>query len=133
MLHFLRSSPDPEVKSLRVVTGIRTGDGTHYLVLNRLPPHYAKPPTFVVRLTDERMEVRGEGAMLYRAYALQEFTPKELVYLSGLCPGKPHAPFFNFSYPNVLKRMGKVIQCLDDAALRQLVGTRDWKLVGGTN
>jgi len=134
MPRFLRTNLDPEGKALRVDGGFKAADGTCYLLLHRLPPHYAKPPTFVVKLTGERMEIRGRDVrVLYRAYAIQDFTPKELDYLAGLKEGGTHAPFFNFSYPNVLKRMGKLVYRLTDEELAGLVETRGWKLVGGTN
>lgn len=132
MAVYLRTNLDPDGKLVRIESGVRAHDGTCYLVLLRMPPHYAKPPMFVVQLTKERMEVRGEDAQtLYKAYAIQSFNKQELEYLRGLKEGSTAMPFFNFSYPNVIKRMGKKFQRLTDAEISQLARTTVWKLVGG--
>ncbi len=131
MTSFLKTNLDLEGKLLRIETGIKSADGTCYLVLHRLPPEYAKPPTFVVRLSGEVMEVRGDQPMrFFKAFAMQEFTPKELGYLKGLRPGANHAPFLNFSYPNVLKRIGKTVYCMTESEIAAIVDPRCWKLVG---
>lgn len=134
MARYLKTNLDPEGKVLRVEAGVRASDGKTYLVLFRLPPEYAKPPLFVVELTSERMEVRGEGAdcVFYKAYAHQDFSPKELQYVVGAKEGGTHAPFFNFSYPRLLKVFGKTFYKYTDAELASVTDRVCWKLVGGT-
>lgn len=136
MPRFIKTNHNPEGGVLRIESAVRGTDGKCYLVLYRTPPHYAKPPTFVVELSGERMDVRAFGdqaaAVFYKAYALQEFTPKELNYLMGLKEGGTHAPFLNFTYPNILKRMGKTVYRFTDAEVAQIVEPRMWKLIAGS-
>lgn len=134
MSRFLKTNLDPVGKILRIDACLKATDGKTYLVVHRLPPEYAKPPTFVIELSGERMDVRGEGgeaAVFYKAYAYQNFTPKELQYLAGLKEGASHAPFFNFSYPNVLRIFGKTFYKYTEAEVASLVSPHSWKLVGG--
>lgn len=134
MARYLKTNLDPEGKLLRIEAGLRTSEGKTYLVLFRLPPEYAKPPLFIVELSGDRMEVRGDNeecGVLYKAYAHQAFTPKELQYLAGLKEGGTHAPFFNFSYPTVLKVLGKTFYKLTEAEVSAIVDRACWKLVGG--
>lgn len=134
MARYLKTNLDPEGKLVRIEAGVRAANGKSYLVLHRLPPEYAKPPTFVAELTGERMDVRApgqEGGTFYKAYAIQGFTPKELSYVAGLKEGASHAPFFNFSYPTVLKLFGKTFYKYTDAELAAIVDKHCWKLVGG--
>lgn len=132
MTHFLKTNLDPAGRYLRVDGGFRSDRGLHFLLLHRLPPEYAKPPTFVVELSGELMEVRGEVTAAYRkAYAIQDFSAKELSYLKAAKCGATHAPFFNFSYPTVMRRLGKTFYKLTDAELAPLLQPHSWKLVGG--
>lgn len=131
MALFMKTDKDPDGKLLRVDAGLRHKDGTCFLVLHRLPPEYAKPPTFLARLSGERMELRGEQTrVLHKAYALQGFTPKELKFLIDAPAGKDQLPFFNFSYPTVIKTLGKAFYKMSDEEIAPLVsGDRMWKLI----
>jgi hypothetical protein len=132
MTRFLKTNLDPDGKFLRIDAGFRGGSGAYFLQLHRLPPEYAKPPGFLIELTAERLEVRGAEVSSYlKAYAIQDFSPKELQYLKTAKEGATHAPFFNFSYPTVMKRLGKTFYKLTDAEVAPLVDARFWKLVGG--
>jgi len=131
MARFIRTDKDPDGTLLRVDAGFRCKDGTHFLVLHRLPPEYAKPPTFVVRLSGETMEVRGGGnsRTYLKAFACQSFTAKEIKFLKDAADGADQLPFFNFSYPNVIRLLGKTFYKLTEDELRPLVAERHWKLV----
>lgn len=134
MPRFLKTNVDADGKVLRIEAAIKASDGKTYLVLHRLPPEYAKPPTFVVELSGERIEVRGYGdqcGTFFKAYAHQSFSAKELQYVAGLKEGGTHAPFFNFSYPVVLKVFGKTFYKYTDAELAAIVDKHCFKLVGG--
>ncbi|MDZ4168276.1 MAG: hypothetical protein U1E26_01285 [Coriobacteriia bacterium] len=134
MALFMRTDKDPEGTAVRVEAGLKHKDGTCFLVLHRLPPEYAKPPTFVVRLSGERMEVRGSGQSqaYFKAFAYQKFSAKELKLLVGAREGEDHLPFFNFSYPTVIRVLGKSYYKMRTEELRPLVEERTWKLVATT-
>lgn len=133
MALFIKTDKDPAGTLVRVEAGFRGKDGKHYLILHRLPPHYSKPPTFVVELSAEAIDYRGEEARTYyKAFAIQDFSEKEMKLLVGAKPGQEQTPFFNFSYAAAIRRFGKTFYKLTDQELSQIVGTeRYWKLVGG--
>jgi len=129
---YIRTDKDPDGTQVVVEKAFRGNDGREFLLLKRLPPHYAKPPVFVVELTPQRVERRGAGERedYYRALAYQSFTPKEIEFLRAREEGKDHLPFFNFSYPNVMKQLGKKFYCCSPQETQQRLGRR-FKLVGG--
>ncbi len=134
MTVFIRSEKDPEGKQVRVERGFRGADGKSYLLLHRLPPEYAKPPTFLVELSGDRVDVRGEATdapVYHKAYAFQCFTAMETKFLRSTKAGSSVSPFFNFSYPNVLRVLGKQFACLSEDETAALARRSPWKLVGG--
>lgn len=132
MALFIKSDKDPVGKFVRVEAGFKSTNGTCFLVLRRLPPLYAKPPLFVVELSNELIDHRGEDAkVMHRAYAIQDFSEKELKFLIRAGVGGDVLPFFNFSYPVVIRRIGKSFYKFTEDELVRLVGTRVWKLIGG--
>lgn len=132
MALFIKTDKDPDGMAVRVDAGFRGSNGLYYLLLHRLPPEYAKPPTFVVQLSADRLEVRGgteESRGYYKAYAIQNFSPSECEFLRNAKPGGAVLPFFNFSYPKVLQILGKRFYKLTEDEVRPLVsGERFWKL-----
>lgn len=134
MALFLKTDKDPDRKALRVNAGFRRKDGVVFLVLTRMPPHYPKPPTFVVELSSDPITLRsGERSAVYRkAYAYQDFTPKELKFLMDAEPGKVRLPLFAAGFGTVKRALGAVFERLSDAELTALVESEPpWKLVGG--
>lgn len=135
MRFFIRTDKDLEGTKVVVENGFRGADGKYYLLLHRLPPEYAKPPTFLVELSGDRVEVRGaegNGAPIYyKAYAYQSLNSQEQKFLSKAKPGKPTVPFLNFSYPNVIRILGKQFDCLSEEQTMRLVQPHVWKLIGG--
>lgn len=127
---FIRTNLDPVGQFVRVDGGFIAEDGRYYLLLHRLPPEYALDPTFLVRLSTDTMEKRGEeGAETYcKAYAIQDLGSSEKAFLRKQKPGTTVVPFFNFSYPNVLRILGKRFVSLTEADLKKVVESRTWKL-----
>lgn len=132
MALFIKTDRDPEGIAVRVDGGFRGSNGLYYLLLHRLPPEYAKPPTFIVQLSADRLEQRGateETRVYYKAYAIQNFSPGELEFLRNAKPGGSVVPFFNFSYPKVLRILGKRFYKLSDDEIKPLLpAQRYWKL-----
>lgn len=129
---FITTDKDPAGDKVRVEHGFRRSDGTVFVLLQRLPPLYAKPPVFLAELSDSRVEIRGaaEGAPVYhKAYAIQDLTEKERAFLIGVKRGSTVLPFLNFSYPNVIRILGKQFRCLDEAELAEVVCRHRWKLI----
>lgn len=130
---FICTDKDPHAKQVRVENAFRALDGRCFLLLHRLPPVYAKPPTFLVELSKDVIEIRGvngEAPIYYKAYAHQSLNVSEKQMLLNCKPGKTILPFFNFSYPNVIAVLGKQFQCLPEAETRAVVQSRTWKLIG---
>lgn len=135
MALFIRTDKDTEGKLVRVENGFKAADGKYYLLLFRLPPEYAKPPLFLVELSTDVVQVRDDSAdarQYYKAYAHQGLTEKETRFLCGCKPGKPVLPFLNFSYPTVIRVLGKQFTCLTGAEIAPIVSRHQFKLVGGT-
>ena len=134
-LRFITTDKDPEGHAVRVDNGFKGADGRSYLLLHRLPPEYSKPPAFLVELSGERVEVRtenGEAApTYYKAFAYQDLTPVEVKFLKGQRPGKRITPFLNFSYPNVIRILGKSFDSLQENQIDQLLSQYRWKFIGG--
>lgn len=130
-----KSDKDPEGTAIRLDAGFRGKNGTHYLMLTRLPPYYPKPPTFIAELSKDAIELRsGErSAVHYRAYAIQDFSPKELTFLRDAKPGKASLPLFGASaYPAIARTLGNPFYKLEDKELPAVAETgKLWKLVGG--
>ncbi len=135
MAVFIKTNLDPEGTAVRVERAFAGANGKFYLMLHRLPPQYAKPPTFLVELSGDRVEVRGgdQGGAptLYKAYAIQDLSTSEIKFLCGVKPGKDITPFFNFSYPTVLRVLGRKFRCLSEQETCKLVEKHTWKLIGG--
>ncbi|MDA3937257.1 MAG: hypothetical protein PF636_10475 [Actinomycetota bacterium] len=135
MAVFIKTNLDPEGRIVRVERGFKGANGKFFLLLHRLPPEYAKPPTFIVELSGDKVEVRGgsqaEGPIFYKAYAIQDFTTPEKKFLARAKPGKDVTPFFNFSYPAVLRVLGKKFRCLSETELKSMMAANHWKLIGG--
>lgn len=133
MSAFIRTDQDPEGKRVCIRNAFKSANGKHYLLLHRLPPEYLKGPVFLVELSADRMEVRGEtsGPVYFKAYAYQSLSADELKLLAKAKPGKTVLPFLNFSYPNVIRILGKQFECLSEDKMLPLVQSRTWKLVGG--
>lgn len=127
---FIRTNLDPAGQLVRVDGGFKAEDGRYYLLLHRLPPEYALHPTFLVRLSADTMEKRGEesGESYCKAYAIQDLGTSEKAFLRKQKPGATVVPFFNFSYPNVLRILGKRFISLTEAELKKVAGSRVWKL-----
>lgn len=132
MPYFIRTDKDPDGTQVLVERGFIGADSREFLLLRRLPPHYAKPPTFVVELTNSTVERRGGGTQeeYFRALAYQSFSAKEIDFLRARDEGKSHLPFFNFSYPGIIKTFGKHFYCMTGDELKARLEKR-FKLVGG--
>lgn len=132
MPYFIKTDKDPLGQVLRIDAALRRRDGACFLVLRRLPPQYTLPPTFVVKLSGERLDQRGEAEYTYyKAYAIQDFSPKELKYLIDADAGREHTPFLRYAYPTVMSRFGKAVYKMTPAEFGPLVDDRFWKLIGG--
>lgn len=135
MARFFKSLKDPEGTQVRVECGFRGADGRHYLLLRRLPPEYAKPPLWLVELSSDRLTQRdpvsGEQKAFPKAYSIQELSESEKQFLLSAAPGKAVSPFFNFSYPNVIRVLGKKFHKLEDADTAKLVDSTIWALLAG--
>lgn len=134
MALFFKCDKDPEGKVLRVDAGFRSKSGKYFLLLHRLPPTYPKPPTFMVELSADTIVLRvGEHSRSYqKAYAIQDFTAKELKFLREANPGNVGLPLFASGFSTTVRTIGKPIHKLSDAELATLVqGDEQWKLIGG--
>lgn len=134
MRAFIRTDKDLDGTKVYVENGFRGADGKYYLLLHRLPPEYAKPPVFLVELSGDRVEVRGDGGsapVYHKAYAFQSLNEQELKLLAKAKSGKPTVPFLNFSYPNVIRILGKQFECLSEDQTARIVSPHVWKLIGG--
>lgn len=130
---FIKTDKDPEGVAVRVDGGFRGTDERFYLLLHRLPPEYAKPPTFLVQLSGDRLEqrgvVEGDPRTYFKAYAIQGLSETECDFLRKTQPGGAVLPFFNFSYPKVIRVLGKKFYRLPEDEVKSLVsGERYWKL-----
>lgn len=131
---FLKTDKDPDGKSVRVDAGFRTKSGTAYLMLTRLPPHYPKPPGFIVELSSDPIALRvGEHTKSYlKAYAIQGFSVKELVFLRDAPEGTVSLPLFGGGMSRIAKTMGKSFHKLTNEELAAVVNEEPiWKLIGG--
>lgn len=131
---FIRTEKDPDGKKIYVENAFKSASGKYYALLHRLPPEYSKGPVFLVELTNDRIEVRteaGDGPTYYKAYAFQSLNAQETKFLARATSGKPALPFLNFSYPNIIRILGKQFDCLSEAQVTSLVQPHLWKLVGG--
>lgn len=133
MVLFFKCDKDPEGKVIRVDAGFRAKSGAYFLLLHRLPPTYPKPPTFVVELSEDPVQLRvGEHTQVYhKAYAIQNFTTKELKFLREAQAGSVSLPLFGAGMANIAKTVGKSFTRLTDAELAGLVqADKVWKLIG---
>lgn len=131
---FLKTDKDPDGKAVRVDAGFRSKKGAEFLLLTRLPPHYPKPPSFIVELSSDTIELRSgqRSAVYHKAYAFQDFSPKEITFLRDAKPGNVTQPLFATGLPTVTRALGKSFYKLSDSELAQLVNTEPmWKFVGG--
>lgn len=128
---FIKTNLDPEGTHVRIDGGFRGADGNSYLLLQRLPPLYAAPPWFIVRLSSDRIEHRGSGEdarTYFKAYAIQGFSKIECDFLRKIGPGSV-SPFFDFRYPNIIRVMGKRFEKLLEDDFRRFISERHWKLI----
>lgn len=127
---FLRTHHDPFGGTLRIEGGFKSDSGEVFLLLHRIPPQYIKDPTFLVKLTGERVECRGEAGKqtYFKAIAIENLNKKEKALLLESKQGTV-LPFFNFSYPNVMKVLGKRFHVLHKEQIRPLVEERAWTLL----
>lgn len=131
---FFKCDKDPEGTSLRVDSGFRGKGGKDYLLLTRLPPHYPKPPTFVVELSSDTIELRSgpRTTHYHKAYAHQDFSPKELKYLREADSGRVSLPLFGGGgYPTITRALGNPFHKYTASETAKLVNASTWKLVGG--
>lgn len=131
MARFIATNKDPDARCVQVEAGFKGTDGNYYLMLRRLPPLYARPPLWLVRLSADTLVQRcgdGTSETFYKAYSLQEFTDTEKQFLGKLTPGGSALPFLNFTYPNVIRVLGKKIYVLEDAEVAALLKRR-WVFV----
>lgn len=134
MALFFKCDKDPEGKSIRVDAGFHSKSGTTFLLLHRLPPTYPKPPTFVVELSLDPIELRvGEHNRVYhKAYAFQDFSTKELKFLHEAPAGTVSLPLFGGGFATIPKTLGKSFTKLTDPELAALIQSdHTWKLIGG--
>ena len=135
MLRFITTDKDPEGRAVRVDNGFKGANGKSYLLLHRLPPEYTKPPAFLVELSADLVDIRTDNATdtptYYKAYAIQDLTSAEVKFLKGQRPGKKVAPFLNFSYPSVIRILGKQFECMPEPQLDQVLKQYRWKFIGG--
>ncbi len=120
----IRSTKDRDGTHVQVECGFQSEGGAFFLMLRRLPPLYAKPPVWLVRLSTDTLSQRagdGTATTFYKAYSIQGLTDKEKEFLSQCEPGSSVLPFFNFSYPNVIKTLGKKFRKLDDSEVGALL------------
>lgn len=111
--------------------GFKAADGQHYLLLRRLPPFYARHPVWLVRLSTDTLVQRnqdGTSDTFYKAYCIQDLTEQEKKFLAGCTAGSSALPFFNFSYPNVIRILGKRFDVLEDTQIGPLL-SRVWALI----
>lgn len=127
----IRSNKDRDGKAVCVECGFRGSDGTHFLLLRRLPPLYAKDPVWLVRLSADTLVQRstdGSNQTFYKAYSVQDLTKLEKKFLMACTPGSSALPFFNFSYPNVIRILGKRFYRLEEHELGPLL-ERSWVFI----
>ncbi|MBA4370145.1 MAG: hypothetical protein C0418_01015 [Coriobacteriaceae bacterium] len=127
----IRSSKDREGKAVCVECGFRGADDNYYLLLRRLPPLYAKDPVWLVRLSADTLVQRshdGSSQTFHKAYSIQSLTEAEKQFLMGCTPGASALPFFNFSYPNVIRVLGKRFYRLEEQELGPLA-ERSWVFI----
>lgn len=127
----IRTVKDRHGAHVLVECGFKAADGHHYLLLRRLPPLYAKHPVWLVRLSADTLVQRnqdGTSETFGKAYCIQDLTEQEKKFLTGCVPGSSALPFFNFSYPNVIRILGKRFDALEDAEIAPLL-QRVWALI----
>lgn len=120
----IRSTKDRDGTHVQVECGFQAEDGTCFLLLRRLPPHYARSPVWLVRLSTDTLSQRTEedGAVtLYKAYSIQDLTETEKKFLCQCQPGSTVLPFFSFTYPNVIRVLGKRFRKLDESEITPLL------------
>lgn len=131
MARFIMSSKDREGRSVQVECGFRGSNGNDYLLLKRLPPHYAKPPMWLVRLSPDTLVQRvddGSSMTFFKAYSIQDLTESEKSYLLACKPGAAVVPFFNFSYPNLIRILGKKFYRLAETELTPILN-KQWVFI----
>lgn len=131
MARFITSSKDRDARQVRVEAGFKGLDGNYFLLLRRLPPLYAKDPVWLVRLSADALVQRnadGTNDTFYKAYSVQDLTESEKRFLLGCTPGSSALPFFNFSYPNVIRILGKKFYRLEDNEISPLL-SKQWVFI----
>lgn len=131
MARFIKTLKDREGRQVVVECGFKAADGQYYLLLRRLPPLYARDPVWLVRLSSDTVTQRAEDGSSeshQKAYCIQDLNKGEKKLLMECKAGVPTLPFFNFSYPNVIRILGKQFTKLEDPDLAPLL-QRVWALI----
>lgn len=132
MPKYLTTNKDPEGKSVRVECAFKSADGKVYLLLRRMPPLYSLPPLWVVEMSGETVVQRepgGSSTAYPKLVSIQDFSDSEKEYLLATAAGKMQLPFFNFSYPNVIRVLGKRFYKLNDHEIGPLLEGKLFALV----
>ncbi len=135
MPKYIATNKDREGKAVRIEGGYRASDGKAFLLLRRLPPEYAKPPLWLVQVSSDTLVQKdpatGESMSFEKLYSIHELTDAEKQFLLGTAPGKAALPFFNFSYPNVIRILGKKFTRLEEREIGPIVEGKLFVLIAG--